>query len=186
MENREALKEIYKINSFKIINKTDFDKEKVGSSVYGELTQKGVDTILDKFKEYFNKNTIFYDLGCGLGKMVLQVGLQTDVRMSIGVEYSKERYEVAVELKKKYGQDNIEFLNLNLLDLDLSMATVVYIDNTIFPVELMKKVYNKIPKNCLLLYKQKLLFSTKNIKQNIENDLVERTYNQKQLCWLIK
>ena len=42
----------------------------MSSPTYGEATQKGVESLVKFFKDYFNQIPLFYDLGSGLGKMV--------------------------------------------------------------------------------------------------------------------
>ena len=97
----EIIKKIYKTSPYlKYKNKTDFKSiwpSARDAGVYGELTQKGGDQIVKKFKKHFNKDTIFYDLGSGLGKTVLHYGLQYGIKKSVGIEYSKERHQAAID-----------------------------------------------------------------------------------------
>ena len=185
--------EIYKISPYlKYANKTDFTKIGDRADVYGEITQTGTNSLVNYFNEYFNKDTIFYDLGSGLGKMVLHIGMQYGVKKSIGIEYSKERHKGAIDLQEQYAKDynNITFLNKSFFDHDISDATVIYIDNTVFTDEMNNQIYEMIPRGCLLLYK-KLFIDNKNIsiqeqRKNIHDSLVERTYKQSKLVYLIK
>lgn len=183
----EILKQIYKSSAYVegVKNTTEFDELKVGSPVYGEVTQKGTEAIMDKFSEHFNKDAKFYDFGSGLGKMVAHVGLVTGAK-SIGIEYSKERHNGANMIKENHipDCDNVSFKNGNVLDFDLSDATVIYMDNTVFPDNISLEIYNKVSIGCLMLYKKKI----KGLKeeQNYQNDLVERTYHQRGLYWMTK
>lgn len=189
MTMNELLEKIYKQSAYSSLttNKTTFDEQKVGSPVYGEITQKGTQAIINKFTEHFHKDTVFYDLGSGLGKMVFHVGLVVGAK-STGIEYSKERHSGATKIKEFYIPDyeNISFKNDNVLNVDISDATVVYMDNTVFPDNICLETYNNISSGCLLLYKKK--FRSKNIQeeQSFDKDLVDRTYNQNMLFWLIK
>ena len=115
------------------INKTNLkDVNESYSDVYGEVTKNGVENMLIEFKDFFNKDTVFYDLGCGLGKMVLHIGLKHNIKKSCGIELSNERFKGALELKEKYAKEknNIEFLKEDYFKCDLSDANVVYFDNT--------------------------------------------------------
>jgi len=184
---KELLKNIYKLSPYEkgIKNTTIFDKEKVGSPVYGEITQRGTGALLEKFSEYFNKNTVFYDLGSGLGKMVAHVGLVSESK-SIGIEYSEQRHSGATIMQETFlkNHNNISFKNGNVLDFDLSDATVIYMDNTVFPENIELSIYNKLSSGCLILYKKKLKNITE--EQNYDKDLVERTYHQNGICWIVK
>lgn len=197
MELSKTINEIYQTNAYETGNRNETKfPANVGSPVYGEIMYEGTESLVKKFSEHFNENTIFYDLGCGLGKMVLHIGLKYNPKKSIGIEYSKERASAAKSLKEKYAKDkeNIIFEKGNVLDFDLSNATVVYMDNTVFPNHINTKIYNMIPKGCLILYKKSLIISLNksfdldfdSSKENLEHNLIKRTYHQKQLYWYIK
>ena len=185
---KKTLEEIYQTSPYlQFKNKTHFNKKKVGKSTYGEITQIGTNNIVEKFKDYFNTNTVFYDLGSGLGKMVIHIGVEYGVKKSIGIEYSKERYEGALFLKESFAKEhnNIEFHCGNYTLHDLSDATVIYLDNTCFPDEIFLRMYEGLTKGCLILYKKTI---RKGLipNQNIIKDLAVRTYKQNDLMWTIK
>ena len=121
--------------------------------------------------------------------MVLHIGLQYNIKKSVGIELSKERHKVALRLKEKYAptNDKINFICKSFFDHDWSDATVIYIDNTMYDEKIGEKIYNLSPQGCLILYKRYL--SKKCLppnEQNILPDLVERSYHQKNLMWIIK
>jgi len=184
----EILKEIYQVSPYlRFKNLTDFDEGEVGFPIYGEITMKGVDLLVKKFITHFNDETVFFDLGSGLGKMVAHIGLKYKVKKSVGIEYSKERYNGSLHIKEKFfpTENNIIFINDNFMDTDISDATVIYLDNTALPNNLIEKLYDEIPVGCLLLYKKSLRFIPLKL-QNKGIDVVERTYNQNDLYWIIK
>ena len=195
MNIEERINKIYSISPYskESLNETKFSPSIVGSPVYGEVMYEGTKAIVDKFSNHFNKDTVFYDLGSGLGKMVLHIGMKYGVKKSIGIEYSKERCDTSKKIKEDYAKDfnSITFHCGNVLDQDLSNATVVYMDNTVFPEHINNKIYGQLPKGCLILYKKPYSskfegegFDLK--KQNFEKNLVKRTYNQNSLYWYIK
>ena len=187
MGMNEILKKIYESSAYtkEVKNETVFNENTVGSPVYGEVTQSGTEAIIDKFSEYFNVDTVFYDLGSGLGKMVAHVGLTVGAK-SIGIEYSKERHGGASVMKDNYipDCDNVSFKNGNVLDFDLSDATVIYMDNTVFPKHIDLEIYKQLSSGCLVLYKKKLIGIEE--EQNFQRDLVDRTYHQRGLYWMTK
>jgi hypothetical protein len=180
------LDNIYSVSSHSkaFRNKTIFD-DNIGSSIYGEITQEGTNSLINYFKEYFNENTVFYDFGCGLGKMVFHVAL-LDIKKSVGIEYSKERYNGCKYIQTNYcsTNKNIEIYNNSFFEHDYSDATVLYIDNTCINDSNIMKIYIKIPKGCLFIYKRRIKGVIE--KVNVEPNLVKRTYNQSNICWLIK
>lgn len=172
--------------TIKYRNETEFPDE-VGSPVYGEVTKKGVETLLTYFESYFNKNTVFYDVGSGFSKMVLHIALLKKIKKCVGVEYSKERHEGALLLKKMCDPyvESVNLINDDIFKVDLSDATIVYCDNTVMSPDFGKKLYDKIPKGCLFLYKRTI----NDVKEKIHRDKdlkIERSYGDSYLCYLIK
>ena len=159
-------------------------------ATYGEFTENGTNSLINEFKNYFNSDTIFYDLGSGMGKMVLHIGMQCGVKKSIGIEFCDKRHQVAVDLQEKYASNynNIYFYNKDMFKQNISDATVVYVDNTVLNIKENIKIYNKIPSGCLFLTKStSWSFSHKSQpKFNRIENLVERSYKQSVLNWLIK
>ena len=183
---REKLDKIYSTLVIgEVHNKTKFDLNKVGPAAYGEITQKGVDSLVKKFRGSFDENCIFYDLGSGLGKMVLHIGLKYNVKKSIGIEFSKERHEHAINLKEKYAQKNtnIKFFNESFFNHKPHDATIVYIDNSLHNSKLREEMYDIIPSGCLILCK-KPIGKDHTIFEKIEG--IERTYEQDWLHWAVK
>ena len=180
------LNNLYSTKSKDYPNKTFFNSED-GSSLYGEVTQKGTDNLVKYFDNYFNKDTVFYDLGSGLGKMVIHIGLKYGVKKSVGIELSKERYQAAMFLKEKYAptNNNILFYNTSFYKYDLKDATIIYIDNTTSTSEANIKILSQIPSGCLYIFKASRGYF-KEIDYKTEQNLVERTYNQSQISWFIK
>jgi len=101
-----------------------------------ELNDKQRD-ILFEFSELNNKD-IFYDLGSGTGKVVIDAYKKRNVKKSIGIEYNKNYYDIAKkrakdELSQNVVGKNVDFLHGNYSDkkenryvFDVSDATVVY------------------------------------------------------------
>ena len=65
-------------------------KKMGGDPTYGEITFDSVTTLLNSLQP--TKEDVLYDLGCGVGKMVIQVCLNSCVKKSVGIELSSKRY----------------------------------------------------------------------------------------------
>lgn len=167
------IKRMYSFDSRKKINMTEFDEKKVGSSGYGETGFNSIEKIVESFRDSFNKDTVFYDLGSGTGKIVYHIGLLHGVKKSCGIEYSKERHELGQLLKEKYdlpNNENVILLNENILECDISDATVIYCDNTLFPKNINDSIYNIIPSGCLVISRQQFkgsLYNKELIRKNL-------------------
>ena len=68
------------------------------NTVYGELNLEELTKIF--YNINIKKNDIFYDLGCGSGKINLYMALKYNIK-SIGIEIIEERINVAKSIEKK-------------------------------------------------------------------------------------
>jgi len=122
-----------------------------GAPTYGEITYESVNKLLKKFD--LTKKDVFYDLGCGIGKMVVQIYLNSPAKKCVGIELSKTRYDEAKKvqeaLKNKHllkKKQKLIFQEKDILKANLSDATVVYMGSTCFSHELMEKLMKKLAK----------------------------------------
>lgn len=156
----EVLQAIYMVQCHKLtpyFNKTQFNKE-IGRPTYGEITPQGVNNLVSYFKKYFNKDAVFYDLGCGLGKMVMHLGLMYDLKKVCGIEYSKERYRGCIETQQLHCSElsHVSFINDSYYNIELSDATIIYWDNTAITPDSGNKLIEKIPIGCLVIHKREI------------------------------
>jgi SAM-dependent methyltransferase len=182
----QTLFEVYKTSPYQIFaNKTEF--ENGNYAVYGEVTQQSTDAIVSHFKEHFNENAVFYDLGCGLGKMVAHIALQYNIKKVCGVELSKERINGANYIKETYckGINNISFIEGDFLKQNISDATVVYCDNTMYDNELTEKIIGVLPSNCLFICRRSIRNKALNI-QSLEGNEFSTTYHKTTIYYFIK
>jgi SAM-dependent methyltransferase len=153
MELIQKIKDLYRADSRKKTNRTQFDPELVGSEAYGETGFDSIELLVSSYPELFNPETVFYDLGSGTGKIVYHIGLLHGAKKSCGIEYSQARHEMALWFRESIGlpeSPKISFICGNILEEDWSDATVVYCDNTLFPRHISQKIYQKIPTGCVV------------------------------------
>ncbi len=87
-----------------------------------------------------DKETVFYDLGSGVGKAVLACAMVFTVKKSCGIELFSELHQCALRQQQRLQQlpaysaavDNIHFINANFLQVDFSDATHIFINATAF------------------------------------------------------
>lgn len=149
----DLIKNIYQENSGFVIPLEEDQRIRNagGEPTYGEITYEGVNEILKRFK--LNKKDCFYDLGCGIGKMVMQVYLTTPVKKSVGIELSKSRIETASKAKAQLNEKNkikknreLVFEENDLLKANIDDATAIYIASLCFSDDLMQKLADKFSK----------------------------------------
>lgn len=150
--------DLYKNNSNYSIDYS-LNKGSLVYGTYGEIEEEGLQNLI----KYLNidKNDIFYDLGSGLGKVVLYFYIETSVKTSIGIEFYKKRsMEAEQVLKKLYKKkpqlldDNriITFQNSNIKDVNLDDATIIFMCSECYSPELLDTIYDKIKNNKNLKY----------------------------------
>lgn len=66
----------------------------IGGAIYGELTMGSMQKMINLMKQHtnFNSNSIFIDVGSGIGKPNLHVAQDPGVEASIGIEMDADRY----------------------------------------------------------------------------------------------
>lgn len=108
------------------------------------VTAKGVDLIPDLDVPYepthpqvvntmlslaeVSEDDILYDLGCGDGRIVISAITDFNAKRGVGIDIDPRRIREANERAKGYGvQDRVEFIEADIMDSDISDATVVAI-----------------------------------------------------------
>lgn len=146
-----------------------------GSATYGEITYEGLATLLKDLK--LNSKDVFYDLGCGVGKVCIQVILTTPAK-AIGIELSSTRVQKAELIRQDMikketltNKNRLRFIKGNIADEALKDATVIFMCSTCFPDKLMKQLTEKMAK----LKKGLRVLTLKELTPNSKFTLI-RTY----------
>lgn len=120
----------------------------------GEIFYSSINKLFSEV--VFNEHDVFVDLGSGLGKMVLQVYLQTAVKAVYGIELLPELHAKAQLAAKKVQQDvepfcaerKLIFLCGDFFKIDFTPATIVFINAICFGQDIVRKlgrVLNTLP-----------------------------------------
>lgn len=102
----------------------------------------------EKIKEYTNKDSICLDLGTGGGEKVLKY--YPEVGKIYATDFSKEMIKTANENKKKYPNRNIEFLQMDNLNMTFPEKTFDLISARHTVIDA-KQIYNKLKDNGILI-----------------------------------
>lgn len=126
-----------------------FFEEQKESPTYGEITRQGI----EKLRELSSPTNqdVFYDLGSGIGRACMEIAIFWPVKKVVGIELSKTRFELALQAQKKLAQLNYHlprnkkliFKQQNILNADLSDATIIYMCSTCYPDALMQTLVEK-------------------------------------------
>ena len=124
---------------------------------YGEVTEAGIHKMSKTFAKYLPlqrvpvQNRTFYDLGCGLGKMVIGIALLNPQLRSIGIELVEDRAEkagIALSRVSKHVQNRCGIMNGSVLDDQYfyGNACWIFISNLCFSHEINDKLFEKLGK----------------------------------------
>lgn len=119
-----------------------------GSPVYGEMMPAAIGHMIDYLE--LGERDVFYDLGSGSGKVVLQAAMSVPLRKSVGVELSATRVAQARAVLKEARRLGLVraracvFRHQDLLEAKLDDATVIYTCSTAFSLRFMTLVARKV------------------------------------------
>lgn len=117
---------------------------------YGEIDFFSFVALLSLTKP--TNNTIFYDLGSGIGKAVIACAMVFNVKKSCGIELFDELHQAAVSQQQLlhqlpcYNTRSIDFIHGDFLHIDFSDATLVFINATAFFGETWSSIHQHLCK----------------------------------------
>jgi len=137
--------------------------------LYGEIDFIPFIALLSLAKP--NNNTVFYDLGSGVGKAVFACAMVFNVKKSCGIELFNGLHDCALQKQQELRQhpdyrqavDHIFFMNDNFLQADFNDATLIFINATAFIGETWATLNKRlaiIPTNITIITTSKKLSST--------------------------
>lgn len=150
LSTRKIMNRIYKDLCGFEIPSTDSEaiKKSKGSPVYGEIKHAALDKLLNYLA--LTEEDILYDLGSGVGKVVIHCAMTTPLKKAIGVELSSARHQEAHIAFSRACEFNptlkhrAAFLNQDLMTIDLEDATVIYMCSTAFSLKFMTEVCKRL------------------------------------------
>ena len=75
----------------------------------------------------FKKSDVFYDVGSGLGRVCILIRLLTDTGCVKGLEINGDLWNVALQVTDAVGLADIEYINADARDADLSDGTLFFL-----------------------------------------------------------
>jgi Histone methylation protein DOT1 len=141
-----------------IISKLARKQQDAPEYLYGEIEFVSFTALLSLTNP--NTESIFYDLGSGIGKAVIACALNFPVKMACGIEILAPMHSAALTAERILALEcksppNIKFLNTDFLTHPLTDASIIFINATAFIGELWDKLNNKLDQelqeNCYVL-----------------------------------
>ncbi|MFT4554083.1 MAG: hypothetical protein ACI9S8_002728 [Chlamydiales bacterium] len=154
---KEIIEDLYEDCKGSVISSKQRTRENIENDknlVYGEISIESIAGLLEYVKP--KENEIFYDLGSGIGKMLLTVALLSELKEVKGIEVLGDMHACAEdkikifqeEIRPQYDEQwtfpRIENFNDNIENFDFSEADIVYACATCFEPELMDVISRKM------------------------------------------
>jgi len=117
------------------------------SGMYGEIMPTAAMKLIDYLG--LSKSDNFYDLGSGVGKLVLSAAMASRAKC-VGIELVEPRWRIATEALAEARSlgvlraRTVEFRNEDFMTSDIADATVVYSCSIAFPLRFMKKLVERL------------------------------------------
>ena len=172
-----------------------------GETTYGEVTNKGIDLL----SEYYNKHgpldsykvdkKTFYDLGCGVGKIVVKMAYLNKTIQSVGYEIVPERVAIANEVIRKVDYDILERISIRQQDLfdknvKLNDACWIFISNLCLKQDKMKEFAKKLddetPTGCVIICSKPIEFDEGTKFNRLPAVRVPMTWQENSECIIYK
>ncbi|MGA2654523.1 MAG: hypothetical protein ABSF18_00900 [Gammaproteobacteria bacterium] len=113
--------------------------------IYGEINYHSFIKLLNKCE--ITSESVFYDLGSGLGKAVVCAALLYDVKKACGIEQLQLLHEQAQMLQQKSAElsnKNIHFLQADILTYDWTDADIVFINASAYIGDFWQQLFKKL------------------------------------------
>ncbi|MFA6037722.1 MAG: hypothetical protein WC748_06370 [Legionellales bacterium] len=112
--------------------------------IYGEINYKSFIKLLDQCE--INKESIFYDLGSGVGKAVVCAALLYDFKKTCGIEQLELLHNSAISIQQSELLKNktIHFIQADLLTSDWSEANIIFINASAFIADFWQNILEKL------------------------------------------
>lgn len=118
---------------------------------YGEVSVESMSSVILPFLK-LEEDDVFFDLGCGTGKILVQAAILTTCKRAIGIELMQNRVQEGQKALKRLNERKLDVLQDKHIEIfcgdmfeppeeaGLMDASVVFINNVMFGPQLMLKV----------------------------------------------
>jgi SAM-dependent methyltransferase len=118
------------------------------SPTYGEIMPTATDRLIEHLA--LRRDDVFYDLGSGVGKVVLHVALRAPIRRVVGVELARRRHRIARRMLDEVRATGLmragecELRCADFMRVPMGDATVVYTCSTAFSTPFMNELASRL------------------------------------------
>ena len=171
-------------------------------STYGEVAPQGIKILYEKFKQYAPLQKVsptrrrFYDLGSGVGKVVVGMATLNSEIEAYGIENMPERARLASmafsKIKSPQIQKRVHFVTDTFLNPTVSFrdAAWIFISNLCFDADtqaaLAERLQTEVELGSIIICSRQLLIAPTKF-ETIENAcVVPMSWSNSSSCWIYK
>ncbi len=110
--------------------------------IYGEINYRSFIKLLNKCE--ITSQSVFYDLGSGLGKAVICAALLYDFKKVCGIEQLQLLHEQAQQAQQQIEQKNIHFYHADVLTHDWRDADIIFINASAYIGDFWQQLLKKL------------------------------------------
>lgn len=117
------------------------------NTTYGEMTNEGIEQLYELLVKHGGPGKIFYDLGCGSGKIPCGIALLHPTIRAKGIEVVQDRFNLAEKARRSLPVDvqrRVDFFWGSILDEPLHDLQSCFISNLCFGAELNEQIARKL------------------------------------------
>ena len=192
------------INLYEGIN--GFNTYKIGvesdKNIYGEVSIQGIRNLYDKFMQYAplqkapSVRPKFYDLGSGVGKVVVgMAALNSDIEC-YGIENVSDRARLASlahsKIKSSSLQKRVTFIHDSFLNTNIILKNVnwIFISNTCFDSEtqdsLVEKIQREVDSGTVIICSRPLAIDSSKFAVLEKNCTIPMSWSNTSSCYIYK
>jgi len=169
-------------------------------STYGEVTPSGIRMLYEKFKYYGPIDKIsrpcFYDLGSGVGKVVLGMAVLNNNIHCYGIENMAERARLAnsayAKIKSSQIKQRVHFIHDSILNKSVGFrdATWIFISNLCFDAEtlsqLADRLHAELVSGTIIICSRQLLINPTQFEILESACVIPMSWSNSSSCWIYK
>ena len=173
------------------------------ATTYGEVTNGGIQTLVDLFKrhaplsKFTEAQRNCFDLGCGVGRLVVGIALLVPEIRSYGIEIVSERFrnsQIAISrIHSRSLSSRIQIRQGNFLDTEISYGSScwIFVSNLCLTSEtqrsLMERLEKECPPGCVIICTKDLPLSSPSQFERVETGItVPMTWSATSQCQVYK
>jgi len=168
-------------------------------TTYGEVTEQGIYMLSERLKEYTKTHragSVFYDLGSGVGKVIIGIAALHPELRCVGIEIVPDRVRIAnaslERIKQKNIRSRIIFHHGDFLSPDLNFrdAACLFISNLCFTentnARLAEKITREAGAGCIVIVSREIPIPLARMSRLESHTTIPMTWSSSSTCFIYR